>query len=696
MNTISLWEDFSQTQEFLENIQVKDDNDGLKNDDKNCDIMEENWDNEDEIITKLNEENDNDWNNKEDWDDMNIIGIKLNEENSENTENTEEQKDIEEFPLLSTDIEKEWKTFYWWYTTSWFNEWSEITIWRTLSTWDYLYTKQEDCPEGYILNEVTRKCIMTAAEQKRQQIVEDLDVYMLWSDTDKNHYTLMDRNMWATGIYNNNYSNPNINSLWYYYQWWNNYWFDSKADNPGNLNNITGNTVDVSSYSWSNPYESYWFVGKDSNSKNWMKSVNKNLWWWEESDVSHRQWPCPDWYHVPSVDEWRWLVTSYSNVINGWLKLSRYLLLPAAWYRDRWFWTVGSINWNWNYVYASSSLNWSDISKRIVYTLVSVWDGDLKVSNSQDNNPKHEWSANGISVRCLKNEVNTWATAIDKNDIHLRWWTKAIISMLSSWEVIAIQNPTRASGTFSGWYTNNEFLWDKITLWSVVEPWTSLYAKWECPLWQVDNGIKCTTNYTVTFDANGGSVSTGEMIVIPGYTYTDLPVPTRSGYIYNGWYANFNGTNDYVNYGRDYMYTDKISVHLSVYMDNWSNYSNNSKRIISSTEVGWWNIESPNGKIQFSIYDLNVWYKSFSTSVAWNTLTPWWHERNQSWWKIFQMKDKRCNYSEFYWINNFMRSLQYYRSSKSRYYSTCRMATNWIQHKLYVNRLSKFWKSKSK
>jgi hypothetical protein len=38
---------------------------------------------------------------------MNIIGIKLNEENSENSENTEEQKDIEKFPLLSTDIEKE-------------------------------------------------------------------------------------------------------------------------------------------------------------------------------------------------------------------------------------------------------------------------------------------------------------------------------------------------------------------------------------------------------------------------------------------------------------------------------------------------------------------------------------------------------------------------------------------------------------
>jgi uncharacterized repeat protein (TIGR02543 family) len=73
---------------------------------------------------------------------------------------------------------------------------------------------------------------------------------------------------------------------------------------------------------------------------------------------------------------------------------------------------------------------------------------------------------------------------------------------------------------------------------------------------------------------------------VPGYTYTGLPVPTRSGYIFNGWYANFNGTNDYVNYGRDYMYTDKISVHLSAYMDNWSNYSNNSKRIISSTEVG--------------------------------------------------------------------------------------------------------------
>jgi hypothetical protein len=42
------------------------------------------------------------------------------------------------------------------------------------------------------------------------------------------------------------------------------------------------------------------------------------------------------------------------------------------------------------------------------------------------------------------------------------------------------------------------------------------------------------------------------------------------------------------------MYADKISIHVSAYMDDWSQYSvnNNNGRIISSTENGGWNIES--------------------------------------------------------------------------------------------------------
>ena len=43
--------------------------------------------------------------------------------------------------------------------------------------------------------------------------------------------------------------------------------------------------------------------------------------------------------------------------------------------------------------------------------------------------------------------------------------------------------------------------------------------------------------YTVTFDANGGSVDTNNKEVIPGETYGDLPKPVRDGYTFSGWFT---------------------------------------------------------------------------------------------------------------------------------------------------------------
>lgn len=49
--------------------------------------------------------------------------------------------------------------------------------------------------------------------------------------------------------------------------------------------------------------------------------------------------------------------------------------------------------------------------------------------------------------------------------------------------------------------------------------------------------------YTVTFDANGGTTSTDSKDVTYNSTYGDLPIPTRAGYEFLGWYtAKTNGT----------------------------------------------------------------------------------------------------------------------------------------------------------
>jgi len=46
---------------------------------------------------------------------------------------------------------------------------------------------------------------------------------------------------------------------------------------------------------------------------------------------------------------------------------------------------------------------------------------------------------------------------------------------------------------------------------------------------------------TVTFDANGGSVSPSSKLVIPNKTYGELPTPVRDGYTFDGWYTKFLG-----------------------------------------------------------------------------------------------------------------------------------------------------------
>ena len=171
-------------------------------------------------------------------------------------------------------------------------------------------------------------------------------------------------------------------------------------------------------------------------------------------------------------------------------------------------------------------------------------------------------------------------------------------------------NPTRRGYSFDGWYTAKTG-GTQITTSTVPTTNTTYYAHWT------------PNTYTLTFNANGGNVSTTTKSVEYGTTYNDLPTPTRAGYTFKGWYQIYNQANhDYTSYGRDYMYKDKISIHASAYMDDWSNV----KTLLSSTEVGGWSINNNNGNITFYIYDENVGYKTKESSVSWASLSPGWHD----------------------------------------------------------------------
>ncbi len=90
--------------------------------------------------------------------------------------------------------------------------------------------------------------------------------------------------------------------------------------------------------------------------------------------------------------------------------------------------------------------------------------------------------------------------------------------------------PTRKGYSFVGWFTDakggNRILAEtKVTITSKQ----TLYAHWE------------PGSYRVSFNANGGVTATESKFVTYLTTYGTLPVPTRTGYTFDGWYTAASG-----------------------------------------------------------------------------------------------------------------------------------------------------------
>jgi uncharacterized repeat protein (TIGR02543 family) len=85
-----------------------------------------------------------------------------------------------------------------------------------------------------------------------------------------------------------------------------------------------------------------------------------------------------------------------------------------------------------------------------------------------------------------------------------------------------------------------------------------------------DNATTTTTQYTVTFDANGGQVSPSAGMVEEGKTLSSLPTPTKESgedTFFQGWYTK-NGTND--DWGTPFTVLTPITTDITVYA-KWGN-----------------------------------------------------------------------------------------------------------------------------
>lgn len=93
-----------------------------------------------------------------------------------------------------------------------------------------------------------------------------------------------------------------------------------------------------------------------------------------------------------------------------------------------------------------------------------------------------------------------------------------------------LKEPTKAGYTFTGWtYSGQTTPTKNVTISAGTMGNLSYTANWQ------------VNTYTVTFDANGGSVSPTSKTVTYDASYT-LPTPTRTGYTFAGWY---NGSTKY-------------------------------------------------------------------------------------------------------------------------------------------------------
>lgn len=177
-------------------------------------------------------------------------------------------------------------------------------------------------------------------------------------------------------------------NCWKYYQWGNNYGF------PWTWSVTTSSTqVDASSYWPWNYYSSSTFIAVSV--WDWSSVRNDNLWWWVTWTNEAMQWPCPSWYHVPTISEretvgeiWRilWL-NDWDNDHWDWVKT--YLKMPFAGERG----------------YSSSvesqgtiALYWSSTVYEASYAR------DLRADSSWLN-PNTSWfRSDGDSIRPFKNE----------------------------------------------------------------------------------------------------------------------------------------------------------------------------------------------------------------------------------------------------------------------------------------------------
>ena len=128
-----------------------------------------------------------------------------------------------------------------------------------------------------------------------------------------------------------------------------------------------------------------------------------------------------------------------------------------------------------------------------------------------------------ITIKAIYN-INSYTVSFDTNG-------GSVVQNITrnyNEEIGTLPTTTKPNFVFEGWYTDSSYT-TRINSTTKVIDNVTYYAKW-----------RELNNYTITFDANGGTVDTTSKVIQEGNAVGTLPTPTRTEYVFEGWFTNLN------------------------------------------------------------------------------------------------------------------------------------------------------------